>query len=72
MVAATPSHLKLVFVNVPRGDGSSAATKLGLIGMKERLEELGGTVETVRGARQWLTRLVLPLGAASRSRSAHA
>lgn len=72
MVAATPSHLELVFVNVPRGDGSSAATKLGLIGMKERLEELGGTVETVRGARQWLTRLVLPLGAASRSRSAHA
>ncbi|GAA1465242.1 two-component sensor histidine kinase [Microbacterium thalassium] len=66
-VSATDDSLEIVAVNPVRGDSASTvSTGLGLVGMRERVEDIGGRLEAGHAGDAYRLRVTLPL---QRSRS---
>lgn len=66
MVDVSDARLEVVLLNTPApGAAPSGPTPLGVTGMRERLERVGGTLDARMGASQWMLRIMLPLDPAT-------
>ncbi len=75
LVEVGPATVEVVFVNRKLRDsveGRPAGEQYGLVGLRERLAEIGGSVVIEDSPDQWLTRLVLPLRAPTENQDAAA
>ena len=68
MVSVDAREAELVFMNEPHPlPTMSSKEPLGLRGIQERAEALGGTASAGMGSTRWITRVAVPLAAGQRS-----
>lgn len=62
IIEQTPDTLEAVFTNPVGATASGPSGGFGLLGMRERVEALGGDLETTQASGTWLLRVALPMG----------